>query len=111
MIKLAFVCLMIVLLSPPAIAAENYFVASGEKFGNGIVNAATGFAELPKTIILTSQQENPLYGITLGTAQGLLHTVGRSLIGIVDAATFIIPNKTKITPSYVWQDFSTETTY
>ena len=61
MIKLAFVCLMIVLLSPPAIAAENYFVASGEKFGNGIVNAATGFAELSKSIILTSQ-ENPLYG-------------------------------------------------
>lgn len=111
MIKLSFICLMIILLSPPAIAAENYFLASGQKFGSGIANAATGFAELPKTIILTSQQENPLYGITLGTAKGTMHAVGRSLIGILDAATFIIPNKTQIKPLYVWQDLSTETTY
>lgn len=102
---------MIVLLSPPVFAAENYFVTAGEKFGSGIVNAATGFAELPKTIILTSQQENPFYGITLGTAKGTLHVVGRSLIGILDAATFIIPHKTKIYPLYVWQDLSTETNY
>ena len=111
MIKLSLIFSILLLLSFQAVAADNYFVNSGQKFASGITNAATGFVELPKNIILTSQQENPLYGVTLGAAKGLLHTVGRSLIGILDAATFIIPSKTQLNPPYVWQDLSTESSY
>ncbi len=111
MVKLSLIFSIFFLLSSQAVAADSYFSNSGEKFVSGVANAATGFTELPKNIILTSQKEGPLYGITLGTAQGLLHTVGRSLIGILDAATFIIPTNSSLNPPFIWQDLSRETSY
>lgn len=111
MVKLSLIFSIFFLLSSQAVAAENYFGDSSQKFVSGITNAATGFTELPKNIILISQKEGPLYGITLGTAQGLLHTVGRSLIGILDAATFIIPTNSSLNPPFIWQDLSRETSY
>lgn len=111
MLKLLLIFSIFFLLPSQAVAAENYLASSGQKFITGVANAATGFAELPKNIILFSQKEGPFYGITIGTAQGLLHTVGRSLIGILDAATFIIPNKSPLNPPFIWQDLSTETSY
>ena len=111
MIKLSLIFSIFFLSSFQAVAADNYFVDSSQKFASGITNAATGFIELPKNIILTSQKEGLLYGITSGTAKGLLHTVGRSLIGILDAATFILPTNSSLNPPFVWQDFSSETSY
>ena len=111
MIKLSLIFSIFFLTSFQAVAADNYFINSGQKFASGITNAATGFIELPKNIILTSQKEGPLYGITSGTATGLLHTVGRSLIGILDAATFILPTNSSLNPPLIWQDFSKETSY
>lgn len=111
MVKLSLIFSICFLLSSQAVAADSYVSNSGGKFVSGIANAATGFTELPKNIILTSQKDGPLYGITLGTAQGLLHTVGRSLIGILDAATFIIPTNSSLNPPFVWQDLSRETSY
>ena len=99
------------LISSNAFASEEYFINSGQKFVSGVTNAASGFAELPRTIIVTSQNEGPFYGFTAGIAQGLLHTVGRSLIGIHDAATFMIPTRSPLKPLYVWQDLSKETSY
>ncbi len=92
-------------------ASDSYFGNASEKFVSGIANAATGWIELPKNIILTSQKEGPLYGITIGTAMGVMHTVGRSLVGVLDAATFFIPTKPSVNPPYIWQDFSRETSY
>ena len=111
MLRLFLIFSIFFLFSSQVVAAENYLGSSSQKFISGVANAATGFAELPKNIILVSQKEGPLYGITIGTAQGLLHTVGRSLIGILDAATFLIPNKSPLNPPYIWQDLSTETSY
>ena len=50
-------------LSPQAAMAESYRVNAAEKLVSGIVNVATGIVELPKTVILTSQNENVLYGM------------------------------------------------
>lgn len=111
MIKLSLIFSIFFLMSSQAIAADSYLVNSSQKLGSGIVNAATGFMELPKNIVLTSQNEGPLYGITLGTANGILHAVGRSLIGILDAATFFIPAKSLVNPPFIWQDLSRETSY
>ena len=111
MIKLSLIASLFFLLSSHAFASENYFINSGVKFVSGVTNAATGFTELPKTIIVTTQTDGPLYGFTAGIAQGLLHTVGRSLIGIHDAATFMIPTNSPLKPLYVWQDLSTESSY
>ena len=97
--------------SDQAAANDDYFQDSADKFANGIINATTGWIELPKNIVLFSQKEGPLYGLTLGLGMGVMHTVGRSLVGIANAATFFIPTKPSINPLYVWDDFSKETTY
>ncbi len=92
-------------------ASDSYFGNASEKFVSGIANAVTGWVELPKNIIVTSQKEGPFYGATIGTAMGIMHTVGRSLVGVLDAATFFIPTKPSVNPPYIWQDFSRETSY
>lgn len=110
-VYLSLILSMFFLVSSQAVAADSYFGNASEKFVSGIANAATGFVELPKNIILTSQKEGPLYGITIGVAMGIMHTVGRSLVGVLDAATFFIPTKPSVNPPFVWQDFSRETSY
>lgn len=103
--------------SPPAAMAghsaktESYAAEAGEKLGNGIANVATGFLELPKTMILTSRSEGPAYGMTIGLLTGVLHTVGRTLFGVVDVATFLFPTGTSVKPEVIWEDFNKETTY
>lgn len=90
---------------------QSYPTLAGEKLMNGIVNAATGFIELPKTIILTSRKDGAPYGLTVGLLTGLIHTVGRTVFGALDAATFFIPTQPTVQPPYIWQDFDKETTY
>jgi putative exosortase-associated protein (TIGR04073 family) len=50
---------------------QNYPAMAGEKLVNGIANAATGFVELPKTMILTTQREGAVYGLTVGLVTGV----------------------------------------
>ncbi|MCC6917399.1 exosortase system-associated protein, TIGR04073 family [Nitrosomonas sp.] len=90
---------------------QSYPVTASEKLVNGITNAATGFVELPKTIILTSRRDGAAYGLTIGFVTGIMHTIGRTVFGVLDAATFFIPTQSTVHPSYIWQDFDKETTY
>ena len=90
-VKFSLILSIFFIFSSQAVAADSYFSNSSEKFVSGIVNAATGWVELPKNIVLTSRNEGALYGATIGVATGIMHTVGRSLVGILDAVTFFIP--------------------
>ena len=63
--------------------AENYPTRAAEKLTRGIVNTATGFVELPKTMIITSQKEGIVYGVTTGLLAGLMNVVGRTAFGIL----------------------------
>lgn len=110
-IQLALFLTIFSFFSTQAIAKDDYFQDSADKFASGIVNATTGWIELPKNIVLVSQADGPLYGISLGIGKGIMHSVGRSLVGIANAATFFIPTKPSMSPLYVWDDFSKETTY
>lgn len=92
-------------------STDSYFSSASEKLVSGAANAVTGWMELPKNIILTSQKEGPIYGATIGLGMGVMHSVGRSLVGVLDAATFFIPTKPSVNPPYVWQDFSRESSY
>ncbi|AEJ01886.1 hypothetical protein Nit79A3_2097 [Nitrosomonas sp. Is79A3] len=109
--KLSLLLSIFFLFSSQAVASDSYFGNSSEKFVSGIANAVTGWVELPKNVILTSQKEGPIYGATIGVAMGIMHTVGRSLVGVLDAATFFIPTKPSVNPPFIWQDFSRETSY
>ena len=92
-------------------ASDSYFNNSGERFVSGVANAATGWLELPKNMVLTGKKEGPVYGMTVGLAMGVMHTVGRSIVGALDAATFWLPLKPSVNPPYIWEDFSKETMY
>ncbi|MBY0484199.1 exosortase system-associated protein, TIGR04073 family [Nitrosomonas sp.] len=109
--KLSLLLSIFFLFSSQAVASDSYFGNSSEKFVSGIANAVTGWVELPKNVILTGQKEGPVYGATIGLAMGIMHTVGRSLVGVLDAATFFIPTKPSVNPPFIWQDFSRETSY
>jgi putative exosortase-associated protein (TIGR04073 family) len=71
----------------------------------------TGIAEIPKNIIIASHNEGPAYAATAGVMTGFLHMLGRTLCGVTDLVTFMIPTKPIVRPNYVWQSFNKETTY
>lgn len=62
-------------------------------------------------MILTSRRDGPAYGLTVGLVTGIMHTIGRTVFGVLDAATFFIPTQPTVRPPYIWQDFDKETTY
>lgn len=111
-IKLSFVLWFLFLFSSQAVAADSYISQSGKKLLCGVTNFATGFVELPKNVMLKKQQEdNEFYGVAVGLVTGVMHSIGRTAVGLMDTVTFIIPTNPSVTPHYVWQDFSRETTY
>ncbi|SER71465.1 putative exosortase-associated protein, TIGR04073 family [Nitrosomonas sp. Nm51] len=91
--------------------AHNYPTKVGEKLGNGIANAVTGVVEIPKTMMVTGRRHGATYGMTAGFFTGLFHSVGRSLAGALDIATFLVPTTPVIRPAYIWDNFDRETTY
>ncbi len=109
--KLSLLFSIFFLFSSQAVASDSYTGDAAEKFVTGIANAATGWVELPKNIILVGQKEGPVYGATVGMAMGVMHTIGRSLMGVLDIATFLIPTKSSVNPPFIWEDFSRETSY
>jgi len=91
-------------------AEDTYLTRSSGKFGTGVLNAATGWTEIPKTMYTTSQTEGPV-GLPLGFFKGVFHTLGRTMIGVMDMTTFFIPTKPMMTPGLIWEGMDKETTY
>jgi len=98
-------------LPSQAAMAKDYPTKIGEKLGTGISNAVTGIAEIPKTMILTSNRNGIAYGMTAGFLTGIVHAVGRTFSGALDLATFPIPTTSLVAPEFVWNGFDKETTY
>lgn len=96
--------------SAGAQAEDTYLTRSSGKFGSGVLNAATGWTEIPKTMYTTSQEEGAI-GLPVGFFKGLFHTVGRTMIGVMDLATFYIPTKPMVTPGLIWENPTKETEY
>ncbi|MBI1952945.1 MAG: exosortase system-associated protein, TIGR04073 family [Candidatus Omnitrophica bacterium] len=61
------------------------------KLFRGIVNAATGWIEIPKHVSLTWQASGPGVGMTWGLVKGLGFAVARSVAGGYEIATFPMP--------------------
>jgi len=98
-------------LSSQSAMAQSYTYASGEKFVGGLTNVVTGFVELPKNLINATEERGLPYGMTVGLATGIMHTVGRTVVGALDLVTFMIPTGSSVSPVYIWEDFQYETTY
>lgn len=91
--------------------AESYPEKVGEKLGFGLANIGTGFIEIPKTVIVNSQKQGPLYGTTAGLFKGFWFAVCRTGFGIVDVVTFPFLTEPFTTPKVIWKDFDKETTF
>jgi putative exosortase-associated protein (TIGR04073 family) len=103
----------LVLFANQALATEeaSYGDMVRTKLASGLTNMCFGIAEMPKNIINTSNQVNALFGVTGGVLKGTLHTMGRLLSGGLDFITFLVPSQPIPHPTYVWQEFKTDTTY
>lgn len=119
---------------PPATAPSSIDPSYGDivllKLGSGLANMATGVVEIPKNIINTangggsgsqsvysgtgstySRGGEVLFGITGGALKGALHTVGRTLSGLLDFTTCFIPTRPIPRPGFVWENFQNDTQY
>ncbi|MDT8377116.1 MAG: exosortase system-associated protein, TIGR04073 family [Mariprofundaceae bacterium] len=98
------------LVTTPATAQE-YATEAGAKFTRGLANTAAGWGEIPKNIANKSRDSNVLVGLTYGTAKGAAHTVGRTIAGVFDVATFLVPSDELVHSTYVWEQPREDTTY
>jgi len=94
-----------------AAMAADYAHETGDKFTRGLANTATGWGEIPKNISNESRKSNVVVGLTYGTVKGAVHTVGRTVVGALELATFFIPSKEVVKSTYVWKNTDKETTY
>ena len=94
--------------SEPARQTERWFHAGGAvtKLGRGGVNLVTGWVEIPKRMIETSQRSGAGAGWTWGLLRGLGHGFIRTLGGFYEIVTFPFPAPpgyvSVIQPEYVF---------
>lgn len=60
----------------------------GKKLGRGLMNALTGWVEIPKNIYEESCKSNMLVGLTWGILKGAGYTVIRTVTGAYEIVTF-----------------------
>ncbi|WP_374088783.1 exosortase system-associated protein, TIGR04073 family [Methylomicrobium lacus] len=90
---------------------QGYGDRVGEKALNSFANIATGWLEMPKNVINTTNQSNIIYGFIGGLAKGMVHTAGRMGVGIAELLTLPLATKPIIYPLYIWDDFDVDTVY
>ena len=112
--KIAFVPLLllaVLLVMPLAAYAEQQPESITEKmsikFFRGLTNVVTSPVEIPKQIVLTGQEMGGVGYFVIGPFKGILMTVYRATIGVVETAFFTVPQPgyydSTIEPPYVWQ--------
>mgnify|MGYP000164341451 CR=1 FL=1 len=99
---------LFLIFSSVSIAEESSYGAKiGQKTLRGLSNATLGILEVPKGIIKTTNDTNAIYGLTAGTFLGLINTLGRTSVGVLDLITFPLPTKPVIQPVHPWQSYLT----
>jgi putative exosortase-associated protein (TIGR04073 family) len=73
------------------------------KLARGIVNSSLGWIEFPRQMIKVGKETNELEGFFWGSFKGLAFSVGRTLIGIYEIASFLIPSYAPIVePEFIF---------
>jgi putative exosortase-associated protein (TIGR04073 family) len=105
------VCVLTVALignSGTAFAAQDTGALVVTKLFRGMVNAATGWMEVPKQMSLTWQESGPAVGASWGLIKGISYAIARSVAGGYEVATFLLPipedYKPLMQPEYVLSD-------
>jgi len=63
-----------------------------QKIGDGVINAATSWTDIPRDIIRVSEEQDIVVGATYGFGEGIVNGIARGVTGAIDVATFGIPN-------------------
>lgn len=105
-LKGIIICLAVLVILN--VVTTSYAQDMTKKLGRGLANILTGWIELPKNIYDTSVEENPLAGITIGTAKGVGMTIVRTGAGIYETITFPFPlpegYKPVLEPEFVFSE-------
>lgn len=103
------VCIATILLgfaSPVTAAAPMDMGKAFTKLTRGAVNVLTGWVEIPKRILETSQASGPATGFTWGTLRGFGYGFVRTAGGVYEVVTFPFPAPSDyapvIDPEYVF---------
>jgi len=84
----------------PVLAAEEPV----EKLSGGVKEAATGWTEVPKEMADTTQEKNVVEGVTVGAIEGAGKAVVNTTKGVVNAATFYLPDDDKVEEKNEYMD-------
>ncbi|MEN8259319.1 MAG: exosortase system-associated protein, TIGR04073 family [Pseudomonadota bacterium] len=90
---------------------KTYGQQVAHKAVSGLANLMTGWFEIPKNIINTTNSVNLAWGVTGGLFKGVLNMAGRMMSGMADLLTAPLPTKPIPNPEFVWHDFDVDTTY
>lgn len=94
------------------ITEKSYGRKIGDKTLRGLSNMFLCFIEVPKNIIIVSNESYFMWGITAGTLLGAINTLGRFSVGTLDLITFPLATKPIVYPIHPWQNYlSTDTDY
>ncbi len=111
-IKTALIALLACIFlsfSSVSIAEEPVSASYGSKIGHkalrGLSNVTLGFFEIPKNMIIITNESNILFGVTGGLLLGSINTFGRSVVGILDLSFFLLPTKPVTQPIHPWQNY------
>ena len=102
-----FASLLLIFSSVSAAEESSYGEKIGQKTLRGLSNATLGIIEVPKEIIKTTNDSNLIYGVTAGTFLGIINTLGRTSVGVLDLITFPLPTKPVVQPVHPWQSYLT----
>jgi putative exosortase-associated protein (TIGR04073 family) len=80
---------------PAAAQPATEYKPAGEKLAEGIGETATGWVEVPKQMVDTSKETNPIEGVTVGTIKGAGETAVKTTTGAIKTGTFYIPEEKK----------------
>ena len=107
-IVLGVMAALVLATAQPARAEQDTGRLVATKLFRGIINAATGWMEIPKQMILTGQESGAGKAWTLGFAKGIGYAVARSVIGAYEIITFPVPvpeeYRAIMQPEYVLSD-------
>jgi len=90
---------------------ESYGDTFARKVGSGFANLTLSVLEVPKNIIIVSNQTNVLFGLAGGLVLGGVDLLGRTGVGILDLVTAPLPTQPIVFPLFVWEDFNKSTAY
>jgi putative exosortase-associated protein (TIGR04073 family) len=93
-LKLTVLLILAVLFPASLVSAEgaagDYMYGIGTKFGRGLENIVTSFAEIPCTIHADIKDKGGT-GFFSGFGKGTLFMLRRMLVGVTEVGTFFIP--------------------